>query len=327
MQQNNQAPLLAMRGTNPGAESQQRIGSCLSLFDLSQQQIKQVLTLAHGMKADPQSYSKCLQGKSIALLFEKPSLRTRVSFDVGIHQLGGHAVYLDAKQVGPGSRETVTDIANNLACWTQAIVSRVYAHDTLVQLDKARVPVINALCDQHHPCQTLADLLTLQELFGEDLSQLKLAYVGDGNNVCQSLMVGAAALNINMTVYCPQNFAPESAFMQQLHSAYPNHGISIEHDIDEVQALDVIYTDTWISMGEDEAKSAAKKQSLLPFQVNHALLEKSGAQAVMHCLPAHRDEEINSDLLDEQLNVVLRQAENRMHAQKALLALILNEDA
>lgn len=299
-------------------------GSCLSLFDLSAAQIQAVLSLAQAMKANPQDYSQCLQGQSVALLFEKPSLRTRVSFDVGIHQLGGHAVYLDAKQVGPGSRETVTDIANNLACWTQAIVARVYEHATLEQLDQAPVPVINALCDQHHPCQTLADLLTLQELYAGDLTSLKLAYVGDPNNVCQSLMVGAAALNINLAVYCPPTLTPHPQFLAELKQAYPQHRMTVHHDIQNAQDLDVIYTDTWVSMGEDPANSAAKKQSLADFQVNQQMLTATGAQYVMHCLPAHRDEEISSSLLDQQIDVVMRQAENRMHAQKALLALTLN---
>lgn len=300
--------------------------SCLSLFALSAAQIRQVLSLAHAIKANPQSYRHCLAGKSIALLFEKPSLRTRVSFDVGIHQLGGHAVYLDAKQVGPGARETVTDIANNLACWTQAIVARVFEHSTLQQLDQAKVPVINALCDQHHPCQTLADLLTLQELFGDDLANLKLAYVGDANNVCQSLMIGAAALDIPLQVFTPRQIAPAALFLQQLKAVYPDHRITICHDIATATELDVIYTDTWISMGEDPASSAEKKQQLAAFQVNPELLKQTGARHVMHCLPAHRDEEISSSVLDDQLDLVLRQAENRMHAQKALLALILNED-
>lgn len=307
-----------------GAVGAQPFASCLSLFDLSVAQIQRVLALAQAMKANPQHYSQCLQGQSVALLFEKPSLRTRVSFDVGIYQLGGHAVYLDAKQVGPGSRETVTDIANNLACWTQAIVARVYDHATLQQLDQAQVPVINALCDQHHPCQTLADLLTLQELFADDLSSLKLAYVGDANNVCQSLMVGAAALNINLAVYCPPTLMPDPQFMRELEQAYPQHRIALHHDMQHAQDFDVIYTDTWVSMGEDAANSAAKKQSLADFQVNQQMLASTGAQYVMHCLPAHRDEEISSSLLDQQLSVVLRQAENRMHAQKALLALTLN---
>lgn len=303
-----------------------QISQCLSLFDLDVAAITKVLNLAHAMKANPNEFKHSLQGKSIALLFEKPSLRTRVSFDVGIHQLGGHAVYLDSKQVGPGARETISDIAHNLACWTQAIVARVYNHQTLVDLNNAKVPVVNALCDQHHPCQTLADLMTIQELFSDHWEQVHIAYVGDGNNVAQSLMIGAAALGLRMTVVTPVEHAPSSTLIEQLSARYPDHRVQLSDKVDALHEVDIIYTDTWISMGEDVAQSAAKKARLQPYQVNHRLVESSGAQHVMHCLPAHRDEEITSELLDQQLHVVLRQAENRMHAQKALLALMLNEE-
>lgn len=299
---------------------------CLSLFELSSEAIHKTLALAHQMKANPANYQQCLAGKSIAMLFEKPSLRTRVSFDVGIHQLGGHAIYLDSKQVGPGARETVTDIANNLACWTQGIVARVYQHDTLTQLAHAKVPVINALCDQHHPCQSLADMLTLQELYGEDLSELSMAYIGDGNNVCQSLMVACAALHVKLYVVTPAAYAPSAEFMAQLDAHHPAHDITLLHDVASLPPVNVVYTDTWVSMGEDLTQSTAKKSALAPFQVNHALMSKLKATHLLHCLPAHRDEEVASTLLDEQLATVLRQAENRMHAQKALLALLLNED-
>lgn len=302
------------------------IGQCLSMFDFDVAHIKQILSLAHSMKAKPAAYRNCLAGQAIALLFEKPSLRTRVSFDVGIHQLGGHAVYLDSKQVGPGARETVSDIANNLACWTQAIVARVYRHQTLIELNTTKVPVINALCDQHHPCQTLADLLTLQELYGEDLSGVHLAYVGDANNVAQSLMIGAAALGMRMSVVTPTEYAPGSDLLEQISQCYPNHRVQVSTDVNTLFDVDVVYADTWISMGEDDSKSAAKKAVLQPYQINPELMAKCGATQVMHCLPAHRDEEITSQLLDQQLDVVLRQAENRMHAQKALLALMLQEE-
>ena len=302
------------------------IGQCLSMFDLNVTNIHQILSLAHAMKATPANYRNCLAGKSIALLFEKPSLRTRVSFDVGIHQLGGHAVYLDSKQVGPGARETVSDIANNLACWTHAIVARVYRHQTLIALNKAKIPVINALCDQHHPCQTLADLLTLQELYGPDLSGIHLAFVGDGNNVAQSLMIGAAALDIRMSVVTPVEYAPSGELLEHMSQQYPNHRVQLSTDVNALVDVDVVYSDTWISMGEDERNSAAKKALLQPYQINPEFMAKCGAKQVMHCLPAHRDEEITSQLLDQQLDVVLRQAENRMHAQKALLALMLQED-
>lgn len=300
------------------------LSHCLSLFDMTPEQLNQVLTLAHAMKKTPANYSSCLQGKHIAMLFEKPSLRTRVSFDVGIHQLGGHAIYLDAKQVGPGSRETVTDIARNLACWTQAIVARVYEHNTLVELKAADVPVINALCDQHHPCQTLADLMTLQELYGEKLKSVHVAYVGDANNVCQSLMLGAAMLGLSFTVAAPPECCPPKDFLNALNKAYPGHSIRVVNNIDQIGSAQVVYTDTWISMGEEH--NTAKKAALAPFQINANLIEMTQADHIMHCLPAHRDEEVTSELLDAHMSTVLSQAENRMHAQKALLATILSEN-
>ncbi|RUO25654.1 ornithine carbamoyltransferase [Aliidiomarina minuta] len=295
---------------------------CLSLLDLDASTIQQCLQLAQQIKANPEAYVHSLEGKSIALLFEKPSLRTRVSFEVGIHQLGGHAVYLDANMVGPGQRESVQDIAANLACWTHAIVARVFQHDTLQQLSTAGISVVNALCDIHHPCQTLADLLTLQEVFGEDLSVLKVAYLGDGNNVCQSLMLGAAALNMPLQVVTPKTYGPSKQIMQTLDETFKNHQVTLLNDPAQLGPVDALYTDTWISMGEQD--SAEKKQYLQPFQLNQQLLEASGATAVMHCLPAHRGDEITDELMDGEHSVILRQAENRMHAQKALLHYLFN---
>lgn len=302
------------------------LSQCLSIPDLSVAQLSHVLKLAHQMKATPSAYNDCLAGQSIALLFEKPSLRTRVSFDVGIHQLGGHSVYLNQQQVGPGSRETVTDIARNLQCWTQAIVARVYSHQTLQELAASGATVVNALCDQHHPCQTLADLMTLQECFGADLHGLKVAYIGDGNNVCQSLMLGAAAAGIELTVITPAGFGPGQSIKDMLEQMYPGHKVRCSHNSEQLGQQDVLYTDTWVSMGEDESKADAKKAVFWPYQLNSALLQRSGAKHVMHCLPAHRGEEITNDVLDSSASVVLHQAENRMHAQKALLALLLNEE-
>ncbi|MGX5914115.1 ornithine carbamoyltransferase [Aliidiomarina sp. Khilg15.8] len=299
---------------------------CLSLFDFSGDEIAQLLKLAHLMKADPAAYSQSLAGQSLALLFEKPSLRTRVSFEVGIYQLGGHAVYLDSAQVGPGKREPLADIANNLACWTQAIIARVYDHATLEGLSGGRIPVINALCDKSHPCQTLADLLTLQEHFGADLSTIEVAYLGDGNNVCCSLMAGAAALNMTLNVVTPVECAPDPVFIGQLKNAYPDHRVRVLHDINALGKQDALYTDTWISMGDTD--SAAKKALLKPYQINTPLMAQTSASIVMHCLPAHRGEEVTAEVLDSPASVILQQAENRMHAQKALLHTLLNnEDA
>lgn len=295
---------------------------CLSLLDLDANTIQRCLLLAHQMKAKPEAYKDSLAGKSIAMLFEKPSLRTRVSFEVGIHQLGGHAIYLDANMVGPGQRETVQDIAANLACWTHAIVARVYQHQTLQQLSSAGLSVINALCDTHHPCQTLADLMTLQEVFGSDLSKVKLAYLGDGNNVCQSLMLGAAAMEIPLQVVTPSDYAPGPEIMNILDQRFPGHQVSVLNDPEELAPVDALYTDTWISMGETE--SAEKKQCLQAFQINQQLLMSSGASVVMHCLPAHRGDEITDEVMDGEQSVILQQAENRMHAQKALLHYLFN---
>lgn len=298
---------------------------CLSLFDYTRDEILQLLALAQRMKARPANYHRSLSGKSLALLFEKPSLRTRVSFEVGIHQLGGHAVYLDSAQVGPGKREPLADIAGNLACWTQAIIARVYDHATLEGLSHGGIPVINALCDQHHPCQTLADLLTLQEHFGTDLTSVRVAYMGDGNNVCRSLMTGAAALGIPLSVVTPIECAPDPVFMGRLNHAYPQHQVRVLHEVAQLDKQHALYTDTWISMGDTD--SAAKKASLMPYQINTALVEQTQAAVVMHCLPAHRGEEVTSDVLDGPKSVILQQAENRMHAQKALLHTLLNEDS
>lgn len=302
------------------------IDHCLSLLDLSAAQIDKVLQLAHQMKANPSAYQHCLQGKSIAMLFEKPSLRTRVSFDVGIYQLGGQAIYLDSGQVGPGARETVADIARNLACWTHGIVARVYQHQTLLELSSAGVPVVNALCDQHHPCQTLADLMTLQELFSPSFDNLHLAYIGDANNVCQSLMIGAAALGLRLTVCSPTEYQADPKLWQTLQQKYPNHRVKQVSAVSAIGACDVLYTDTWVSMGEEGAGEADKKALLAPFQVNQQSMALTGAQYLMHCLPAHRGEEVTSEILDAQQGVVLRQAENRMHVQKALLTQMMNEE-
>lgn len=295
---------------------------CLSLLDLDAEAMQKSLQLAQQMKSNPAAYSSSLAGKSIALLFEKPSLRTRVSFEVGIHQLGGHAVYLDANMVGPGQRESVQDIAANLACWTHAIVARVFKHETLQQLSAGGISVVNALCDTHHPCQTLADLMTLQEKFGEDLSAVKVAYLGDGNNVCQSLMLGAATLNMPLQVVTPKAHGPDEQVMQMLDERFQNHRVTLLNDPAQLGSVDALYTDTWISMGEED--SAEKKQRLQPFQINQQLLAASGASAVMHCLPAHRGDEISNEVMDGEHSVILQQAENRMHAQKALLHYLFN---
>lgn len=298
----------------------------LSLFDLTPASMRSIIAMAGHMKAAPGSYRKVLQGKALAMIFEKPSLRTRVTFEVGIGQLGGQAVYLDANMVGPGKRESVEDIARNLACWTQGIVARVYRHETLERLTAAGIPVVNALCDTHHPCQTLADLLTIQERYPIDISVVDILYVGDGNNVCQSLMVGAAALNLKLTVVTPPGYEPDEAILTRLNHQFPGHQVKVQHDLNEVQDADVIYTDTWLSMGT-AADETVIRQAFQAYQVDSALVRRLQATTVMHCLPAHRGDEITSEVMDGPVSAVLQQAENRLYAQQAVFQHIFKEQS
>lgn len=296
----------------------------LSLFDLTAPQIKHVLELASAIKAHPAGYQNSLKGRSIAMMFEKPSLRTRVSFEVGIQQLGGQAIYLDAQMIEPGQRESIEDIAQNLSCWTHGIVARVFKHETLQRLTTANIPVINALCDQHHPCQSLADLLTIQERYPVDLRVVDILYLGEGNNVCQSLMVGAAALGLKLTVITPPGFGPKEAFLAELNAHYPNHKIKVGTDLNAMPDADVVYTDTWLSMGDTRSEKETV-DIFMPYQVNQALVNRLKATTVLHCLPAHRNNEVTDEVLDGPLSSVLQQAENRLYVQKALLHMIYQE--
>lgn len=300
----------------------------LSLDDLSPEELRAVLDEATELKRRAKSGDRPPQssGKVLALLFEKPSLRTRVSFEVAMLELGGHAIYLSPQDVQMGTRESVPDVARNLDRWVHGIMARTFAHRTVQLLaENARIPVINGLSDQEHPCQTLADLLAIREHFGH-LDGLRLAWVGDGNNVCHSLLLGAAKVGMHMVVATPPRYALEPAVVARAREIAAGSGARIEMTTDPQGAaagVDVIYTDTWVSMGQ-EAERAAKVQAFSAFQVNPALLKRAARGAVvMHCLPAHRGEEITDEVLDGPQSIVFEQAENRLHAQKGLLALIL----
>ncbi len=260
------------------------------------------------------------------MIFEKPSLRTRVTFEVGMWELGGHAVYLAPQDVQLGARESVPDVARNLERWVGGIMARTFAHRTVQTLaEHARIPVINGLSDLEHPCQTLGDLLTIRERFGH-LDGLRVAWVGDGNNVCHSLLLGAAKVGMHVAVATPARYAPDPAIVARAREIAPASGSRIEVGTDAKAAArgaDVIYTDVWVSMGQ-EAEREAKIKVFSGYQVNGALTAQAAARAVvMHCLPAHRGEEITSEVLDGPQSIVFEQAENRLHAQKALLSLIL----
>jgi len=293
---------------------------------LTKAQITDLITLAINIKNHPADYSQALAGKSVVMIFEKPSLRTHVSFDMGINKLGGHALYLGQQNGKLGERERVSDYAKNLSCYADAIVARVFENSAIEGLAKhASIPVINALCDIYHPCQALADFVTLQEHF-TDLSNVKLAYVGDGNNVSNSLMFMAAILGVDFTLVCPEGHGPDDVLLKNAKAFALESGskLVLTSKVEGIGQQDVIYTDTWVSMGdEDLSKKAALLEKFAPYQVNHKMMENSGASIVMHCQPAHLEEEITTALFDSEMSVVFQEAENRMWAQNAVLVTLL----
>jgi ornithine carbamoyltransferase len=290
----------------------------LSDMDLSLEALTHLLGLAEQIKRTPARFSKSLAGRYLSLLFEKPSLRTRLTFELAIKQLGGDAV----NYAGPiGEREPIKDVTRNLERWTQCIVARVFAQSTIEELAKwSHVPVINALSDRYHPCQILADMLTLQERFGR-LEGIKLAFVGDGNNVANSLMLTAGRLGVHVAVATPAGYQPEAAIVAE---AAEMGSITVTEDPSEALAgADAVYTDVWTSMGQ-EAESAERRRAFQPYQVNETLLALAKPDAIfLHCLPAKRGEEVTDEVMESPRSVVFDQAENRLHAQKALLVMLL----
>ncbi len=296
----------------------------LSVKDLSKEQLLELLGLAKDFKANPGKYAQALAGKSIVTIYEKESLRTRVTFDIGINKLGGHAVYLDSRNGAIGQRETVKDYAKNLSRWADGIVARVMSHKTLEGLvEHGSVPVINSLCDLYHPCQALADFLTISEYY-DDLSKVKLAYVGEGNNVTHSLLLAGAILGAEITAVCPKGSSPDAQIVKEAMALAANSGgkIDVTDDLNAIVGYDIVYGDTWVSMG-DNTPLEAVKEKYMPYQINKELLEKTGIKHVMHCLPAHREYEITSEVMDSEQSIVFDQAENRMHAQNAVLLTLL----
>jgi ornithine carbamoyltransferase len=300
----------------------------LSMDDLSVDELWMVLDLALDLKKRLKAgeHPRLLEGKSLAMIFEKPSLRTRVTFEVGMWQLGGTTVYLAPQDVQLGVRESVADVARNLTRWVDGIAARTFRHTTVEELaEHAEIPVINALSDLEHPCQVLADLLTIYEK-RRRLEGLRIAWIGDGNNVCHSLLLGAAKLGMHIIVATPEGYAPRGEVVERAkaHAARSGGHVQLTHDPREAASgADAIYTDVWASMGQ-EAEREVRAQVFRPYQVNRDLVALAREDVlVMHCLPAHRGEEITDDVLDGPHSVVLDEAENRLHAQKALLALLL----
>jgi len=296
----------------------------VSIEDLTVEEAEALLGLAVELKQG--AGEDRLRGKTLALLFEKPSLRTRVTFEVGMMQLGGHALYLSMQDVRLGQRETVPDVARNLSRWVDVIAARTFAHRTVIELaEHATIPVINALSDYEHPCQALADLLTVQEHVGK-LAGTALAYVGDGNNVCHSLMLLAGRFGVDLRVATPAEYRPAPEVVARTRELAEESGGRFTLTEDPTVAVtdaDAVYTDVWTSMG-DEHEAEERARVFHPYQVNAALLRHAKSEAVvLHCLPAHRGEEITSEVLDGPQSVVFDQAENRLHTQKAVLVTLV----
>ncbi len=299
-----------------------------SINDLTRDEIYQLFTYSRTLKEKLKTSPllSILKGKVVALVFEKPSLRTRVTFEVAAFQLGGNVIYLSPADIGLGKRESVKDVANNLSLWVAAIVARTFSHNTVLELAKyAKIPVINALSDLEHPCQVLADFLTIFEIKSK-IENTKIAWVGDGNNVCHSLLLGSAILGADISVATPKGYEPKREVVNQaLELAKATKArISLTNDpIVVVKNAEFIYTDTWVSMGE-ESQAQLKKRAFSGFQVNAKLLKNAVSDyKVMHCLPAHRGEEITEEVLDGPHSVILNQAENRLHIQRAIIAGLL----
>lgn len=300
----------------------------LDITEWSAQDMQELLDLAVFLKREWKSGGNrpVLKGKVLGMVFQKPSLRTRVSFEVGIKHLGGDALYLSPAEIGLGKRESIADVSRVLSGYVQGIMARVFDHAHVLELAKwATVPVINGLSDFNHPCQALADMLTIYEYYGK-LEGLKVAFIGDGNNVATSLLFASAQLGANFSIASPPGYELDSSVLVKAAPFAEASHITIETHEDPVAAVadaDVIYTDTWTSMGQED-EATVRREKFGRFQVNTDMLAKAGRKAmVMHCLPAHRGEEITDEVADGPQSLLFPQAENRMHAQKALLATLM----
>ncbi len=298
----------------------------ISTRDLGPQGVEAVLHLAELMKSRPSVFQRALAGKQMVMFFEKPSLRTRITFEAGMAGLGGTAIFVDQTQERLGARESLSDVAHNLERWVDVIVLRTFAQETIDKMAQyGSVPVINALSDVEHPCQALADYFTLQERFG-DLRNITMAYVGDGNNVAHSLLLTCACLGSSIRIATPKGYEPSARIVADAKKIAKQTGARIELLSDPhvaVAGVDAIYTDAWASMGQ-EHEAAQRAEIFRPYQVNRELMAEAAAHAAfMHCLPAHRGEEVTDEVMDSENSVVFEQAENRLHVQKSILYLLL----
>lgn len=302
--------------------------SLASLYDLTREEIEQIFKTSELLKLQSLRGQEhpLLKGKTLGMIFEKPSTRTRVSFEVGMWQLGGYALYLSSNDLQLGRGETIGDTAQVLSRYVQGIMARVFAHQTILDLVKySKVPVINGLSDFSHPCQGLADLFTVYEKKGK-LEGLRLAYVGDGNNVAHSLLYGCSKVGMNITLGCPKGYEPDPKVVEQAKEEAKRTGCEVKvtyNPKEAVKGADVVYTDVWASMGKEKEREERLKV-LKPYQVNPQLVKGAKDDYIfMHCLPAHRGEEVVDEVADSKNSVIFDQAENRMHTQKAVMALTM----
>lgn len=300
-----------------------------SLQNLTRKEILSILDLTEKLKENKDLYADKLKGKCIGLLFQKPSNRTRVSFEVGTWQLGGNCIYLGPDEINLGVRESTQDVSKTLSRYLDAIIARTNSHDDIVSLTKfADIPVINGLSDLSHPCQGLTDLFSIKEKFGK-LQGLTCAYVGDGNNVCHSLLLGCSKVGMNVNVATPIGYEPDAEIVKLAEFSAQTTGakVTLTHSPQEaVQGAHVIYADVWISMGQ-EAERQERLDIFKDFQINSELLKEAASNFIfMHCLPAHRGEEVSADVIDGPNAIVFDQAENRLHTQKAILLFLLNNN-
>jgi ornithine carbamoyltransferase len=301
----------------------------ISIHDLSLYEFHEIMDLTNKMKSSPQHSHKALKNKVLAMIFQKPSLRTRMTFEVGMLELGGHAVYLSPGDGPVGQRESFYDVGKNLERWVDGIMIRTFAHQNIIDLASAvGIPVINALSDRLHPCQAMADFFTLKERAG-DLSKLKLAYIGDGNNVCHSLMLAGAKAGATLAVSTPAGYQPNQEIVRLAGEDGRETGFSLIMTDDPGEAVagaDAVYTDVWASMGQ-EAEKEERARIFAPFQVNRELMAKAKKGAFfMHCLPAHRGDEVSDEVIDSPASIVFDQAENRLHVQKVIMVLLMGKN-
>lgn len=298
----------------------------VSIRDLATQEVAAILELTALIKARPADFRGALAGKQLVMFFEKPSLRTRLTFEAGMASLGGVSFFVDQTQSRLGSRESLSDVAHNIERWVDIAVLRTFSHAIVEKMaEYASIPVINALSDVEHPCQALADYFTLMEHFG-DLKSIKLAYIGDGNNVAHSLLLACAALGSTIRIATPPGFEPDRQIVADAQEIALEAGASIELLSDPhsaVAGVDAVYTDTWVSMGQED-ETRQRIEIFEPYRVNEKLFAEAAPHAVfMHCLPAHRGQEVTDQVIDSPQSIVFEQAENRMHVQKAILLYLL----